>query len=174
MMRTVSVHDYGLLITSEMAPYFMLSADKKLGQVPDEIQAAVDDGTFDEKAANNELENYQEPIEAKEAMEIASPAECRMAFVSEFCGEINTMGDAPDMPEVPENEKLQFTYDCELIVYLPLLKAPVMYDRAYVNKAEIVAEIRDELRKINATLPENFDDKTIAKYIVEIDGTTTV
>ena len=161
MMRTVSVHDYGLLITSEMAPYFMLSADKKLGQVPDEIQAAVDDGTFDEKAANNELENYQEPMEAKEAMEIASPAECRMAFVSEFCGEVNTMDDAPNTPEVPENEKLQFTYDCELIVY-------------YANKAEIIAEIQDELRKINVTLPENFDDKTIAKYIVEIDGTTTV
>ena len=173
-MQTVPIRDYGFLITEELAPYFMLAADRKLGEPPDEITDALRDGTFDEKAAACELgEDYQNPMAAKEGLETAY-GDCRLSFVSEFEGSAETMDDADGKPQIPESAKIEYSYDCGEIVYLPLLKEPRMYGRAYADKAEVVEEIKAELAKLGVALPAAFDDAEIAKHVVTVSGTTCV
>ena len=173
-MRTIPITDYGFLITTKIAPYLMLSADRKAGTVPDRIRLATDTGVFDQMAAGCRLvSNYHNPMEAKDRLEDAYGT-CRLVYVSDFEGDIATLREDASEIECVRPGDINETCECETVVYLPMLNAPNLFRPAYTGKSQMVEEIRGELAKLGVELPASFSDDEIARHIVEITGTTYV
>ena len=170
-MRTVPIADYGFLITTKIAPYLMLAADKKAGTVPDQIASTIDNGIFDQMANDCRLNaEYHSPLEAKDHLETAYNT-CRLVYVSNFDGRTATLHENP---ETKHPNDIDDTYECETVVYMPMLNAPNMFKPAYAGKTQMIEEIRRELAKLGVNLPKSFSDDKISRHIVEITGTTYV
>lgn len=186
-MQIIPVQDYGLLLTPEIAPYFILAAGKKTGHVPDELLAAEKDGTLATKATWKaprcvfEDTTLYDAWRAKEAIEDAfgegAPTLC---LVSDFEGTAATIPDknAPlDETGAPAVENgVEYDYGDrhggQEIGYMPLDRAPSMYEAAYEDKAAMVRETMDKLAAINVELPGG--ETTVARHLVAISGTTCV
>ncbi len=180
-MLTVPVHDYGFMVTPELAPYFMLAAERMAGNpIPDAIQDMLLDGTFDQKAAELdrvlEDEDYLNPMVVKEALDVAD-MHSSMAYVSDFCGDVDTI-EVPD-PDTPGQTKpvenpIEMNCDGDIVVYQPLTYGPSLFHTQYADPEAIVAEVKAFLDRIQVRLPAGFDDSEILRHVVRIYGTTSV
>ena len=82
-------------------------------------------------------------------------------YVSEFTGEAQELGE-DGVYTWFGNYK---TYNCDMIVYIPLKNYPTLFKQAYNNMEEIVEELR---AKVGEYLPEDFDYRN---RICHISGT---
>lgn len=186
-MQIVPVHDYGLLLTQDMAPYFILAAGKKTGHVPTGLASAMDDGTFKTRAFWKnpgcvfEDKTLYSVWRAKEDVEDAFGKDApSIESVASFEGEAETLPDK-DTPVDQEGmyvieDAVELSFGNRLsgedIVYMPLDSAPSFYVAAYAKKQDMVKEITDKLAAIGVELPDA--ERLVAKYLVEISGTVCV
>lgn len=186
-MQIIPVQDYGLLLAPEIAPYFILAAGRKSGDVPKELLAAEKDGTLATKATWKaprcvfEDTTLYAAWRAKEDVEDAfGDAAPMLCLVSEFEGTAATIPDknAPlgETGEPVVVDGVEYSYGDrrggQEIGYMPLDRAPAMYEAAYENKAAMVRETMDKLAAIGVELPGG--EAAVARYLVAVSGTTCV
>lgn len=186
-MQIIPVQDYGLLLAPEIAPYFILAAGRKSGDVPEELLAAEKDGTLATRATWKaprcvfEDTTLYAAWRAKEDVEDAfGDAAPTLCLVSEFEGTAATIPDknAPigETGEPVIENGVEYSYGDrrggQEVGYMPLDRAPSMYETAYEDKAAMVRETMAKLAVLGVELPGG--EAAVTKYLVAVSGTTCV
>lgn len=159
-MTTYGIKDTGLLIADEIAAYIVLASDQENSSVPAVVQAALDDGSFEQKVLDKSPEIPEEYRDISFAQECLEAKGIGDMHCSEFAGNASTL-------VLPGNEKMTpriWEYEDDYIAYIPA-KAPSLFEAAYNSPDELIQEFRARLEGI---LPKDFD---LRPYIAEIDGT---
>jgi hypothetical protein len=82
-------------------------------------------------------------------------------YVGEFTGEAQELTDEGTYTWHGNREY----YDGDILVYVPLLKYPTLFKKAYNDMDEIIAELKD---KLGEYLPDDFDYRS---KLCHISGT---
>lgn len=156
-MNTCPINTTGFLIDAEVAAYIYLCLDIKDGDVPAEIQAVVNDGTFAAKAKTGTLPcDYSDiPI----AVDTLSTDVC---FCNEFTGEIEFL--FPEKVVSP----IDINYENDHIIFFEIARKPNLFRAAYESPDELLREFQEMLAECDIELPEDFDWWA---HIVAINGT---
>lgn len=157
-MRDYPINTTGFLLDAEVVAYICLSWARSEDDIPEEIQALLDDGTFAAKAKAGVLPcNYSDVSVADELSD-----EDTFCFCSEFAGEIKTL--FPEKAKSPIDED----YDDDYIAIFEVARESNLFHAAYESPDELLCEFKEKLADCDVKLPEDFDWWA---HIVTVNGT---
>lgn len=149
-----------LLVTDEIAAYFMLYFDRKDGTIPEEVRQALDGGRFAEMARSGSglPEEYYDSAEAADRI---GETGIEYRYHGEFEGLAATLDGEDGKYPYPRT----WSFDGDRILYIPAKRETSPFHAAYSGIRELEDEFREALGDI---LPASAG---IRPYIVEINGT---
>lgn len=157
-MNTYPLNDVGLVIDDEAAAYINLSNSRNLKQkLPEEIQKIIDNGEFEKLARTGQL-----PCDYHNLSDVHDIIESFSCYCSEFNGSVSSF--LPDKT----NEPMDQSYDDDMLLYVPLSKAPDYFKATYASHEEMLQEIQNCFAEHSIEFPDDFD---WWRRIVEINGT---
>ena len=156
-MATYPMKDVGFYVDHEVAAYIMLAAGQATEEVPNEISALLEDGTFATWAKEGTLPcDYSNPSEAYEWTDNLT------TWANEFDGEVSTL--FPERTNAPIEE----TLSDEPLVYVPAAKDAELFKAAYESPDALLGEFEALFAEQGIIFPKDFDWWA---HIVSINGT---
>lgn len=169
----MSMHTYPLcsdlcfVVDEHVAPYLVLAHDKQNNQVPSEIQALLDAGTFHRAAASTYPNSLKEVLDAAEYSDIAMAYEVSdelhlALYYGQFEGEILYLNE--DGFTSFRSEEMADDFIC---FYEPA-KASTPFKAAYGSMREFIHEVKSVFEPLGV-FPKDFD---WLAHIASFSGTT--
>lgn len=160
-MNTYGLHNHGLLIRDEIAGLILAKSAGPDDNLPEDIAAAIKDGTLEMKLQAHEIAFPTELKDASVAYDVlVYDYDIDASYCSEYTGEAGTL-------EVEWKEsvaKQRWSYEDAFMAWIPLKNGAELISTAYSTPEEIAEELYGQLKDL---ITKDFD---IRPYIVELSG----